>query len=124
MILLDSSIIIDLFRKQNKVNSKFFKLTEEYSTFFISSISVYEIGIGNRALHMEYWNKLLNQLTILPFDANCANEAVKVYSNLRNGNKLIDIADILIGATSIANNLPLATLNNKHFERIDKLIII
>ena len=38
--------------------------------------------------------------------------------------KLIDTADLFIAATAIANKLPFATLNRKHFERIDGLAII
>jgi predicted nucleic acid-binding protein len=37
---------------------------------------------------------------------------------------MIEIPDMLIGATAKANNLKLATLNKKHFERIKNLEII
>ncbi|KAF0238865.1 MAG: hypothetical protein FD181_588 [Prolixibacteraceae bacterium] len=34
---------------------------------------------------------------------------------------MIDLADILIGATAMAYEMPIATLNLKHFERIENL---
>jgi len=37
---------------------------------------------------------------------------------------MIDLADILIAATSISNGIPLATLNLSHFERITDLVIV
>jgi predicted nucleic acid-binding protein len=37
---------------------------------------------------------------------------------------MIDLADILIGATALTHDIPLATLNRKHFERIKGLEII
>jgi tRNA(fMet)-specific endonuclease VapC len=37
---------------------------------------------------------------------------------------MIDLADILIGATALTHDIPLATLNTKHFERIKGLEII
>ena len=37
---------------------------------------------------------------------------------------LLYIADLFIAATATSRNLPLATLNKKHFERIDSLQII
>jgi tRNA(fMet)-specific endonuclease VapC len=37
---------------------------------------------------------------------------------------MIDLADILIGATAITHNIPIATLNEKHFNRIKALEII
>jgi len=36
---------------------------------------------------------------------------------------MIDLADILIGATAVTHNIPIATLNVKHFERIKDLKI-
>jgi predicted nucleic acid-binding protein len=39
-------------------------------------------------------------------------------------NTLIEFRDILIASSSIAHNIPLATLNLKHFERIDDLNIL
>lgn len=37
---------------------------------------------------------------------------------------MIDFADILIGATALTHNIPIATLNTKHFQRIKKLEVI
>lgn len=34
---------------------------------------------------------------------------------------MIDLADILIGATAPTHNIPIATLNDKHFNRIKGL---
>lgn len=53
-----------------------------------------------------------------------ADIAVNINMNLKRKRKLIDIADLFIAATAIAYDLPLATLNRKHFERIEHLNII
>jgi tRNA(fMet)-specific endonuclease VapC len=44
--------------------------------------------------------------------------------DLLKANKMIDLADILIGATAVTYNIPIATLNFKHFDRIEGLKII
>ena len=124
MILLDSSILIELFRKKNKEKTLFYSLSKTYSDFCISSVTNYEIGIGNRKLHSEYWIELSNNLLILPFDKECSDIAVSVYLDLLKVNKIIDLADILIGATALTHNIPIATLNEKHFNRIKGLEII
>lgn len=54
MILLDSSILIELFRKKDKKKTTFYRLSEEYNELFISSITYYEIGVGNRKSHYDY----------------------------------------------------------------------
>jgi predicted nucleic acid-binding protein len=60
----------------------------------------------------------------LAFDTSAAKVAVELNKELKRKRKLIDIADLFIAATAIANNLPFATLNKKHFDRIDGLSII
>jgi tRNA(fMet)-specific endonuclease VapC len=49
---------------------------------------------------------------------------VDISSALKRKRKQIDIADLFIAATAISNNLSFATLNLKHFERIDTLQIV
>lgn len=124
MILLDSSILIELFRKQNKAKTLFYKLSQTSDELCISSITHYEIGIGNRKSHSEYWDSLCENLRILPFDKACSNSAISIYLELLKANKMIDLADILIGATAVTYSIPIATLNVKHFDRIKGLEII
>lgn len=124
MILLDSSILIELFRKKNKEKTTFYKLSENYDDFYISSITNYEIGIGNRKSHVDYWEKLSNYFKVIPFDKECSNTAIKIYPDLLTTNKMVDLADLFIGATALTHNLQIATLNKKHFSRIQGLDII
>ena len=124
MILLDSSILIELFRKKDKEKTLFYSLAKTFKTLCISSITYYEIGIGNRKSHFDYWDILSENLRILPFDKECSDNAITIYLDLLKANKMIDLADILIGATALTHNLPIATLNDKHFNRIKGLEII
>jgi predicted nucleic acid-binding protein len=48
----------------------------------------------------------------------------KIFQTLKRKNTLIEFRDILIASSSIAHNIPLATLNLKHFDRIDDLNIL
>ena len=68
MILLDSSILIELFRKKDKEKTLFYSLSQSYSDLCISSITHYEIGIGNRQSHADYWESLSDNLSVIPFD--------------------------------------------------------
>lgn len=47
VVLLDTSISIDFFRKSKKENSFFFKLTNNYRTFAVSTITEFEIYVGS-----------------------------------------------------------------------------
>ncbi len=121
MILLDSSVLIELFRKKDKENTLFYTMAKAYKTLCISSITYYEIGIGNRKSHADYWEKLCENLLILPLDKEFSENAITIYLDLQKENKMIDLADILIGATAPTHNIPIATLNDKHFNRIKGL---
>ena len=124
MILLDSSVLIELFRSTNKENTLFYKLATTESDFAISVITYYEIFIGSNEKQETFWNKLFESVEILNFDFSSSFQATKIYKELKKTNKMIDLADILIAATSISNNIQLATLNLNHFERIKDLEIM
>jgi predicted nucleic acid-binding protein len=61
-------------------------------------------------------------LKFIDFDNKAAVKSSNIYKQLKAQNKLIKTAAIFIAA--IANNLSLATLNVKHFNRIESLKII
>jgi len=124
VICLDTSILIDFYRKTDKSKSVLFKLTETYSSFVVSAVTEYELYLGNSEEQNVFWDKFFLQITVLPFDTKTAKKAVEIYKQLRKDNKLIEIPDILIAATALQNNVPIATLNKKHFERINGLQIV
>lgn len=61
---------------------------------------------------------------VLPFDKKTARITVQINYELRKKRKQIDIADLFIAATAVSHNLPLATLNLKHFNRISNLVVL
>lgn len=124
MILLDSSVLIDYFRKTDKKKTFFYQLAKNNTEFCISSVTHYEIGIGNRKNHFEFWEKLTESIIVIPFDKACSVNAINIYIDLLKSNKMIDLADLLIGATALTYNIPIATLNKKHFARIKNLELI
>jgi tRNA(fMet)-specific endonuclease VapC len=124
LILLDTSILIDFFRKKDKSKSKFYSLTTKYTLFAVSVITEYEIFTGASDSTLEYWNIFFDQVMVLPLERIATQNAVKIFKQLKHENKLIEIPDILIGSTAIVNKIKLATLNRKHFERIEGLDII
>jgi hypothetical protein len=59
-----------------------------------------------------------------PFSAAVAITAAQIYHQFKKQNKLIEFRDIFIAATCITNQLPLITLNKKHFSRIEELTLV
>jgi len=124
MILLDTSLWVELYRKKIKKKTLFYRLAEYETNFSISSVTHYEIGIGNKSTTDPYWETLYNSLVVILFDKACSLTAIDIYLDLKKKSKLIDLADLLIGATAITYQYPIATLNRKHFERIPGIDII
>lgn len=124
IIMVDTSILIDYYRKTDKNNSVWVSLVRQGYAFAISAISKYEIYSGATASQLSFWDSILQAIEVLPFNENCVDIAVGVNSSLKRKRKQIEIADLFIAATAIAHNLPFATLNKKHFDRIDGLNLI
>lgn len=126
IICLDTSILIDFYRKQIKEKSAFYKLTKLYKLFAVSIITEYEIMIGATPEQIDFWKAFFDKVTVLPFDKDANDNAIKITRKLKSKNNLIEIPDIFIGATALSRNIKIATLNKKHFERIEdlKLMVI
>lgn len=120
-LLIDTSIIIDFLRKKNKENTLFWKIINEYDCY-ISTITEFELFCGaitdEKKLELE---KIINSLQIINFDENASLKSAEIFLSLRSKNKNIEFRDIFIAATAIVADLPLSTLNQKHFNRISEL---
>ncbi|MGL6226351.1 MAG: type II toxin-antitoxin system VapC family toxin [Thermoguttaceae bacterium] len=123
MILLDTSILIDYYRKRNKQNTRFVSLQTDYSHFLISSISEYEIRVGVVPECQDFWDRFLSTFEIVPLDSRAANTAASVQQFLKRRRMQLGINDLYIAATALCNDVPLATLNIEHFARIPDLLV-
>jgi len=124
IILVDTSILIDYYRKTDKANSTWVALVRQGYEFAISAITKYEIYAGATQNQLNFWNKLLQAILVIPLDEVSVDTAVRLNASLKRKRKQIDLADLFIAATAVSNNLSIATLNHKHFDRIDELEIV
>ena len=136
-IIINTNVFIEHQRKQNKKNSKLTRLVENYdiATIFVlnftskiefktkTTITVYELFAGAvTPRHEEDIRNLLFGVRILRLDRESAEIAAKERLRLLKQNKQFEIRDILIAGIVIKHQLPLATLNVKHFaDFIDNL---
>jgi predicted nucleic acid-binding protein len=124
LILVDTSILIDYYRKTDKNNSVWITLVRQGYRFAILSITKYEIYAGATQSQLLFWDRVLHTIDILPFDTTCVDTAVQINAALKRKRTQIALADLFIAATAVTHSLPVATLNRKHFDRIDNLSII
>jgi predicted nucleic acid-binding protein len=117
-------VLIDFYRKKDKSKSLFFKLTERYTFFAVPAVTEYELYLGNSEEQNIFWDDFFSRVIILPFDTKAVRHSVRIFKELKRMNKLIGMPDIMIAGTALQNNMPVATLNKEHFERIADLELI
>lgn len=123
-LLVDTSILIDFLRKKDKSKSLFYKVISKHECY-ISVITLFEIYSG--AVNDDRQTdiiKLLKWLIVLDFNSDMAYHSSRILISLKKKNNLIEFRDIFIGATALSAQLPLLTLNAKHFTRIPELEIL
>ena len=123
IVLADTSLLIDFFRKSDKSKSQLISLIREGYTFCICVITEYEIYSGATESQLDYWQEFLRKIDVIHLDQS-AVKAVNINNQLKAKRKQIDLADLFIAAIAISNDLPVATLNKKHFSRIESLLLV
>jgi tRNA(fMet)-specific endonuclease VapC len=123
-MVIDTGLFIEHIRAKNKLNTTLYLLPES-SELFISAVSLYELYMGAATPDKENDIRTITEdLQVLPLNNFVAIKAARLYHSLKQQNKLIEFRDIFIAATCIVNDMPLATLNKKHFQRINELELI
>jgi predicted nucleic acid-binding protein len=123
-VLTDTSVIIDFLRKENKEKAILWKIRER-NECFMSSVTFFELQCGVKtARHIEDIDRLCRWIKSIPLDNEIAEIASIIYHDLKRKNEIIEFRDIFIAATAIAENFCVATLNQKHFERIKDVTLL
>jgi len=123
-MVIDTSVMIEHLRARDKLTTKLYQLSDE-TELYISAVSMYELYMGATSKEKQKDIQLLTEpLTVLPFNDTVALQAAQLFHQLKRKNELIEFRDIFIAATCLVFDLPIATLNEKHFKRIDGLKIV
>jgi len=122
-MVIDTCILIDFLRAKDKTKTELFKVSE-IGNLCISAVTLYELYMGATSDSKMNDVKLLTEdLIVLPFDDEVSKKAAEIYHHLKSIHHLIEFRDIFIAATCIVNELPIKTLNVKHFCNIKDLKI-
>ena len=123
-ILIDACVFIEHFRSRNKDDTLLAQLNRQSQKLYVSAVAKYEVFVGALEKDLPEWRRVFEDVIVLAFDDSIVMTARGIYQQLKRDRKLIDTTDILIAATAIANDLPLATFNRSHFERIQDLKMV
>ncbi len=126
MYCLDSSVIVAIFRGDERVVKKLKKFESKGIELFVTPIVLCELYEGvffskNQVYHL----RLVNDLILRVNTADFLNSACQLFGKykkfLHDRGKPTQDFDLMTACITIANNLTLVTRNKKHFENIPNL---
>jgi len=128
MIFIDSDIIIDYLRGNEKVVNIVNNLEDEIST---TEINVFEVMFGihlKKELNQKQIDsakEFFNTLNIFPFNSKCGEKSAEILTDLIKKGNEIDQNDCFIASIILENGFnKFLTNNKKHFEKIKELKLI
>lgn len=123
--MLDTNICIYFLKGLFELNKKIEEAGEQ--NCFISEMTVAELKYGvENSKNVEEMRKIVEAFTqkffVIPI-YNALDIYAKEKAKLRKQGLMIDDFDILIGSTSVANDMIMVTNNVAHLSRLDNIII-
>jgi predicted nucleic acid-binding protein len=124
MVILDTSVVIDISRKK-KYALVLLASYQEKERIATTLITQYEMLRGTPEPYINYITELLNRFVILDFANNSLDETVKMYKKLKKKGKLINELDIMIAGIAATSNETLITKDNDFLNlESDKIIVL
>ena len=123
---LDTNIISYLLKGNNILYDKLKKEINKGNRIIINVITYYEILRGLLSIKnkkkIEVFEQICDEFDIAEINKNTFEVSANIYVNLKERGKIIEDADIFIGAICIENDFILITNNESHFQYIDDLV--
>jgi len=126
MIIVDTTVVIDIWRGRSKVKSVLKPYSDQ--SIYISAITIAEIydGLGytkeikNEKIYNQIKDqieKILSEFHVIPLNLQILQESGSLKGHLRAKGITLDLADCIIGATAkLMNTEKLITRNIRHFQ--------
>jgi len=117
-ILIDTDVLIEYLRDKEAIVSGLVEAYERGNRLCFSPITRAEITAGLRKGEEEITHKLFAIMECLKIDDDIGLKAGEYMKSFRASHST-EIADALIAATAQLNDIPLWTLNRKHYPMKD-----
>ena len=123
MVIVDADVMIEVLRK-NPTAATFLRNEIGAFNIVLSAVTIAEIqqGATNKE-NLQQINRILRQYIIFPVEYQISN----IFTNLVHKYVLshnTDIGDTFVAATSLYYQLPLLTMNHKHYKHIPNLQLV
>jgi tRNA(fMet)-specific endonuclease VapC len=122
--LLDTIILSAHLRSPAGLAHRFFQHSGRLYTSSVSLAELYDWVKGRHdpgPLRASVQKLLTDEVSLIPFDADCAEDFGRVRADLRRQGVSVDNMDLLIGATALVYDLTVVTNNTRHYRHIPGL---
>ncbi len=129
MVVLDTDFVIDLMRRHEGAVVFLKSLLESPDPAGISAVTVMQLyhGVARFGLPEEEEARVdrsLKGLAVYELTRAIAERAGRLDGELALAGQQIDLADVIVGATALDQNVPLVTRNKRHFGRLKGLRLV
>lgn len=120
---VDTNILIAHLRQ--KQPTMLDKAIKRYGEALASDLVIFELEVGARRAGREFeFRTHFSYIQTFPLSQPILIEAAVIQAELLSQNQTIGLSDTFIAATAIFYDLPLLTLNAKHFSRLERLKVL
>jgi len=113
LVILDTSIIIDLLYGVESIEKKIKQYEEDHEEMNITSIKAYELLRHPKEIKRTTANSILKVFSVYSFDKRASEKAADVYRELMAKGEQINENDVLIIGIAISKGEKLLTRDNK-----------
>ncbi|MCF6150662.1 MAG: type II toxin-antitoxin system VapC family toxin [Candidatus Kuenenia sp.] len=115
-VLIDTSVMIDFLRGVDKSKDWIDSINPENR--LISFLTIAEIAAGCRNKNeLKKVERELKGYALVYLDSKCCKQSIEWYKDFHLSHG-VGFLDCLIAATAYKKNVPIATLDDKHFKQI------
>ncbi len=122
-ILLDSDIIIEILRRNQKIADGLKRMAAKNVRLFFSPVVLAEVRAGMRPKEKEATMGFFDALECIPISREIGEKAGR-YLNQYHRSHGVELGDALIAASAFSEATSLLTLNRKHYPMKDIHLLI
>lgn len=125
-VMVDTNVFISFLRKGDLTLIDLVSYAvSRVAPLFVPTVVIFELFVGKDAekeKKRQQLEEVLKDFVLVDFNEEVAKKAAEIQRrDLRPKGRVIELADLIIGATALVLNAELATLNKKHFLGIPNL---
>ena len=124
-MILDSTFVHDVIREESAAVNRLAELAEADTRVALSSLTVFEVGVGLRGEAEQYrasFEEQVGGLSVLPVDEADARRALSIQHDLLDRGERIGARDVLIAGTALGSgDARVLTRNVDEFARVEGL---